>query len=243
MVETPLLDIGLLHMKEICTNLSDEGYESAKETLAQYLSGRLDFATVCLFFKTKFDDTKPIDRVKEILDVPDEPIPPYQDLTKCGLRKRTQSWTAIEDNRLLAAIHRFGIDNWNTVAHFVGNNRTRSQCSQRWQRGLDPRISKSQWTKEEEVELLRLVALHGEKSWIRVSTAMATRSDVQCRYRYHQIQKEKVITEADPKPDVKPVADAQPSKELAHEPSLEEMFAFNPRVNLESSRELFWPFG
>jgi hypothetical protein len=50
------------------------------------------------------------------------------------------------------------------VARYVGNNRTRSQCSQRWQRGLDPRISRSRWTPEDEARLIGLVEKYGEKS-------------------------------------------------------------------------------
>jgi hypothetical protein len=71
----------------------------------------------------------------------------------------------------------------------VGNSRTRSQCSQRWQRGLDPRISRRPWAREEGTALARAVAICGEKAWIRVSQELGNRSDVQCRYRYSQIRK------------------------------------------------------
>jgi hypothetical protein len=111
-------------------------------------------------------------------------------------RRKTQAWTSVEDSRLREAVQRFGTDNWNLVAKCIGTNRTRSQCSQRWQRGLDPRIARTRWTPDEEAKLLKLVAEYGEKSWIRVSQAIGNRSDVQCRYRYHQIQKGHFASEA-----------------------------------------------
>lgn len=105
-------------------------------------------------------------------------------------KKRSHCWTTYEDEKLLAAIHRFGVDNWSSIARFVGNSRTRSQCSQRWFRGLDPRLSKNQWTREEESMLIQLVSTYGDRSWTRVASKLGNRSDVQCRYHYKQIHKE-----------------------------------------------------
>ena len=107
---------------------------------------------------------------------------------KNGTRKKTRSWTQAEDRRLIAGIHKFGVDNWANVAAFIGNGRTRAQCSQRWNRGLDPRISKDQWTKEEDEKLINLVRLKGTQGWTVIASEMGNRSDVQCRYHYKQIQ-------------------------------------------------------
>lgn len=105
-------------------------------------------------------------------------------------RKKTRSWTEYEDQRLLAGIHKFGTDNWVSVAAFVGNGRTRAQCSQRWTRGLDPRISKDKWSPEDEESLMRLVIQYGTKSWTRIAQEIGNRSDVQCRYHYKQMKQE-----------------------------------------------------
>jgi hypothetical protein len=103
-------------------------------------------------------------------------------------RKRTRSWTDYENQRLLAGIHRFGTDDWLSVATFVGNGRTRSQCSQRWVRGLDPRISKERWSRDEEEMLDRLVVKYGTKSWTKIASEIGNRSDVQCRYHFNQMK-------------------------------------------------------
>lgn len=124
-------------------------------------------------------------RTQGISNLPDTRIP--------SSRSKARTWTQYEDQRLLAGVWRFGVNNWPLVAQFVGNQRTRSQCSQRWNRGLNPVLDKGPWTSEEEQKLLDLVTIHGERSWTRVASSLGHRSDVQCRYRYHQIKKKRAV--------------------------------------------------
>ena len=134
--------------------------------------------------------SEPADRIISILNVPlnNDYIKFEYELEAKNSNKGTQSlvknWTRNEDNRLLAGIHRFGLNNWTKVAEFVGNNRTKAQCSQRWMRGLDPKIVKGPWTEEEEEELFRLISIYGDRSWKKIATLMPNRSDAQCRYHY-----------------------------------------------------------
>jgi hypothetical protein len=126
--------------------------------------------------------------------VPDDPPPP--DVSPPPevvgtVRRKPRPWSPAEDDRLLAAIHRFGVDNWASVANFVGGGRQRAQCSQRWFRGLDPRISKNQWSAEDELRLLHLVREKGSRRWTMIAAAMGNRSDVQCRYHFFQMQRER----------------------------------------------------
>jgi hypothetical protein len=105
--------------------------------------------------------------------------------------KRHQSpWSRLEDDRLLRAIHKFGLGNWVAVAQFVGAGRSRSQCSQRWNRGLNPQLRKYSWSPDEEQQLKTLVDLHGMKAWTTIAREIGTRSDVQCRYHYMQMQRD-----------------------------------------------------
>jgi hypothetical protein len=77
-----------------------------------------------------------------------------------------------------------------SVAAFVGNSRTKSQCCQRWARGLDPNINKTKWTAEQDANLMMLVAVFGDKAWSRISAEIGNRCDIQCRYRYKQLLKD-----------------------------------------------------
>jgi len=104
-------------------------------------------------------------------------------------RKKPRSWSEIEDQRLIQAVSIFGPDKWIMISNYVGGGRTKSQCNQRWSRGLDPRLNKMAWTKEEDGLLLNLVLKYGTKSWTKVASGFVDRCDVQCRYRYSQLKK------------------------------------------------------
>jgi hypothetical protein len=102
---------------------------------------------------------------------------------KPGMRRAAIRWSPDDDAKLIAAVQLHGTDNWGRVAQAVGG-RTRGQCSQRWNRGLDPKLNKENWCEEEEQKLIDAVGIHGTKAWIKVAAEMGNRSDVQCRFRY-----------------------------------------------------------
>ncbi|EAX96507.1 Myb-like DNA-binding domain containing protein [Trichomonas vaginalis G3] len=127
--------------------------------------------------------------------------------------KKSKTWTKHEDQRLLAAIHKYGFLDWNKISEFVGNGRSRSQCVQRWSRSLNPLINKTQWTKEEDEKLLRLVNKHGKRSWTKISNEIDGRTDVQCRYRYQIITKQvKKETNTQKSPESPLQSDCSPSQ-------------------------------
>lgn len=133
-------------------------------------------------------DTEIIEEIEN--ENSDEKLISKEENDSISNRRKSHCWTPSEDERLLAGVHRYGIDNWSSVALFVGNSRTRSQCSQRWSRGIDPRLSKNLWTHEEETMLIQLVTVYGNKSWTQIANKLGNRSDVQCRYHYKQIHRE-----------------------------------------------------
>ena len=134
-----------------------------------------------------------LDFLLNVLATEQKPAPPAIETydTFDSTRKRTRSWTPTEDYRLIMGVHLCGDNNWSEVSEFVGGGRTRSQCSQRWCRVIDPRISKDHWSEEEEKQLIDIVQRIGDKSWIKVAAEMNGRSDVQCRYKYRKMMKEK----------------------------------------------------
>lgn len=107
------------------------------------------------------------------------------------MRRHTRQWTREEDDRLCEATKILGTQSWQAVAMYVGNGRNQSQCSQRWQRVLDPKIKKTTWTESEDQKLLKFVEEYGTQRWMRISNEFGNRSDVQCRYRYYQLLKKK----------------------------------------------------
>ena len=164
----------------------------------------------------------PAQKINAIIDTPMEPIA-YRHgreeiLSPKSSRCKARNWVPYEDQRLLAGVWQFGLNNWPLVARFVGNGRTRNQCSQRWNRGLNPVLFKGPWTEEEDEKLVALVKKFGEKSWKRIASVLGNRSDVQCRYHFQQIQKKEDGGEA--RQEVSPTEQSPPKPEVEEEDGL-----------------------
>jgi hypothetical protein len=191
----PLVAVGVSYLisDPAATKLTREAVDLSRTQIAKFLAGEIAYPEARASVQALTGTVSCIDQLFEILTLPAAPLTSFVTEVRCArhpssaTRRKTRPWTAQEDSRLLAGIHRFGLDKWPSVARFVGNARTRSQCSQRWVRGLDPRITKEEWTKEEENALLNLVSKYGNKSWMRIASELGNRADVQCRYRYMQI--------------------------------------------------------
>jgi hypothetical protein len=185
-----IAEIGMSYVETISPTISRDDYNEISASLIQYLHGTITFDACRSLVSSKIHRDTPVVRLQEILSLPDDPLSyradPTPDESGLSLRRRTRPWTSAEDQRLLGGVLRFGTDNWQQIAAYVGSGRNRAQCSQRWVRGLNPRISKRGWTREEDERLCELVARYGEKAWARIAAVLGNRSDVQCRYRYRQ---------------------------------------------------------
>lgn len=131
----------------------------------------------------------------DILNTPSSPLNSSNNVNRKIIKKNINYWREKEDRRLMFALYKFGTNDWDSVAKFVGNSRTRAQCRQRWNRVISPNINKGSWTEDELCKLLNLVKANGTKSWKRISELMGDRSDVQCRYQYSQMLKNKSFME------------------------------------------------
>jgi hypothetical protein len=150
-----------------------------------------------VFFSNSAGDAL-IQKVQQIMDVSDLPLPPPADLSAfvpSGGRRKSYPWTDAEDMRLLVAVSRFGAKDWRSIAEFVGAGRNSSQCNQRWCRALDPAISHKPWSEGDDQKLLRAVEVLGKASWCQIAKIMTGRTDLQCRYRYLQLAKVTEVSE------------------------------------------------
>ena len=188
----PLVAVGVSFVAELFNNKpSQVVLTNAENFFRSYLKGEIPYHTAAQLFMANFSSTKPLDKITAILNMQDKPLPNLSDYPIEAkaflLRKKSRPWSEYEDLRLMAGINKYGLDGWGSVAQFVGNSRTKAQCCQRWVRGLDPRISKVQWTEDEDRRLLDLVAKYGQKSWTKIAADLGNRCDVQCRYRFKQL--------------------------------------------------------
>lgn len=190
-----MVDLALSDVEDSMNDLSKEMKEKLKDLFTSYVYEEISYEKCRQSLLSLIGRDDSLSRIKEIMMIPDEPLPfdeeQEQNAKKLdyhmSVRKKNHTWTAIEDQRLLAAVARYGIENWKNISDFVGNGRTRSQCSQRWLRCLNPKISKKSWTNEEDKQLKELVDIHGNKSWTKIASIMGNRSDVQCRYHYNHL--------------------------------------------------------
>jgi hypothetical protein len=188
-----LVDITMTFFPEHRIAGRPERVAGLQNVIGKFLTGAFPYDVASRLVSELAGVCQPLDRMKAILETRDDPIPTAKELLepRSGLRHKTRAWSAYEDRRLLCGMYKHGIENWTAIAKFVGNGRTRGQCSQRWYRGLDPTISKQPWSTEEKDRLLNLVDQFGDRSWTAIASRMGNRSDVQCRYKYKHLQEER----------------------------------------------------
>lgn len=79
--------------------------------------------------------------------------------------------------------------NWNQIATQLNTNRTAYQCFERYQRCFNKTIQSSDWTPDEDAELIETVnrlgpEISGPYKWKYVALQLPGRSNLQCRARY-----------------------------------------------------------
>ena len=179
-----------LHGLQVSIDKNDE--RELKDALKDFIEKKKTLEETKKIYNDKIGTDLPVTVADDILNSSDTPLEQYKGEDTSiedsnGTRKKTRTWTAQEDQRLVGGIYRFGFDSWIRVANYVGSSRSRAQCAQRWTRGLNPAISKSSWTKEEDRKLLLYVKNYGQGNWARIAEMFGNRTDVQCRYHYTQL--------------------------------------------------------
>lgn len=202
-----MVDLALNAVDSMFPSLPEAEREQAASIFRDFATKRVGFEDSSRLITELLGKNDPLVKIKNIIELPATPLP-FNDsdfieegsekgfftsgsTTPTGnARKKTRTWSVMEDNRLLAGVYHYGTENWKSVSQFLGSGRNRAQCSQRWTRCLNPRISKKNWSEEENKQLEELVRVNGDKSWTKISALMGNRSDVQCRYHYRQLKSE-----------------------------------------------------
>eukprot|EP00768_Dysnectes_brevis_P004751 gnl/Dysnectes_brevis/3447_a4356_754.p1 GENE.gnl/Dysnectes_brevis/3447_a4356_754~~gnl/Dysnectes_brevis/3447_a4356_754.p1 ORF type:complete len:555 (+),score=51.33 gnl/Dysnectes_brevis/3447_a4356_754:85-1749(+) len=93
-------------------------------------------------------------------------------------------WTNIEDETLKAAISKYGLNNWSTIASLFPH-KTAKQCRTRWREYLNPSIKKTEWSTTEDTHLLE-VAKAFPSQWKSISNLVGRPAHA-CINRYNQL--------------------------------------------------------
>uniref|UniRef100_A0A0N5CGQ6 Cell division cycle 5-like protein n=1 Tax=Strongyloides papillosus TaxID=174720 RepID=A0A0N5CGQ6_STREA len=93
-------------------------------------------------------------------------------------------WKNTEDEILKAAVMKYGKNQWSRIASLL-HRKSAKQCKARWEEWLDPRIKKTEWSREEDEKLLHLAKIMPTQ-W-RTIAPMVGRTAAQCLERYDEL--------------------------------------------------------
>lgn len=100
-------------------------------------------------------------------------------------KSRSKTWSAAEDEALKNAMLQINGNHWSKVAQLIPG-KTPQQCLGRW-RTLNPNITHTPWTEEEDEILRNAVQRYsgeGKVRWSKVALLLPGRRDTQCRSRW-----------------------------------------------------------
>ncbi|KAJ2498966.1 hypothetical protein GGH96_003891 [Coemansia sp. RSA 1972] len=117
---------------------------------------------------------------------------PQHKSVECAIQWATQDhpiinrapWTKKEEKALETVVESHSGRDWVTIAKELGTQRTASQCFQVYQRKLNPDMSRSKWTPEEDRVLTEAVMAYGEGDWQAVAACLDNRTGQQVLHRW-----------------------------------------------------------
>ena len=93
-----------------------------------------------------------------------------------------RNWNSMEDDMLRELIAQYG-KQWSVIASHMPN-RSATQVAARWEKCINPALTKGQFNAEEDKLLIQFVEEYRCHSWPKVTTVLPHRTAKQCRERW-----------------------------------------------------------
>lgn len=93
-----------------------------------------------------------------------------------------RNWTEDEDNLLRQLISKYG-KQWSVLATHIPN-RSATQIAARWEKCINPNLTKGPFSADEDQIIRKFVEEHGVHSWPKVTAVLPNRTAKQCRERW-----------------------------------------------------------
>ena len=121
----------------------------------------------------------------------------WKSIVKVDLKQNP--WTPVEDEQLKFFVEKFGAEKqWKKIAEKVnsvnknGVFRQSRQCRERWINYVNPNIQKGDWSREEDLKLLRSFLETGKK-WAEISKTLGNRTENSVRNRLISLIKKEIM--------------------------------------------------
>lgn len=111
------------------------------------------------------------------------PLAPTRTHQRVNRSNKNQKWSKEEDEKLTAAVNECGTLDWAAIAEQFPN-KSQQQVMERWNKVLDPELTKGSWTGQEDQIIIQFVAQYGKKSWTKLAEKLPGRIGKQCRERW-----------------------------------------------------------
>lgn len=104
------------------------------------------------------------------------------------------SWSVEEDEKLTQLVGSFGPKSWSTIATFF-STKAGKQCRERWHNHLNPDISKSKFTEEEDQILISSHRIFGNR-WALIAKHLPGRTDNCIKNRWNSTIRRRIKLES-----------------------------------------------
>lgn len=112
---------------------------------------------------------------------------PMQEHTPKSQTVLRRKWSEEEDELLKTAVEKYGLKKWSLISTMVPNKNPK-QCRERWIAQLNPCLSKTNWSYEEDQILLQAQKMYGNH-WTKIATFLPGRCGNSVKNRYLWLKK------------------------------------------------------